>query len=226
MNQHRKSPSRSKASVITVFVLLIALIIAGGIWAFSTFKADIDAAPVPETISTETAQPTAEITAGKEFSLQYTEPEVKTEKIPVVVEEEKKQIPSTPAKLPQEPKVTEPAPVEPPVKPAPVDNSAMAWANSVMAKYGYWANPMTQWHFAPTLPPECPGDACVRTVSKSDTGEVVSIDLYMKTGMLIEYLLIHEVAHTNGIMNECAADAKAAEVMGTTEGQGYYNCPR
>jgi hypothetical protein len=119
-----------------------------------------------------------------------------------------------------------PVPVKPPVVTV---GPEMAWVNATTKKYGVYAEPRTVFKFGP-IPIRCAvngrnADACVITDKITYTDgrvEIVGITLYMDSNKLTEYLLFHEIAHTQGIYDECAADKFAAGVLGTAPGSGYY----
>lgn len=222
MGQHRRSRTNHKELIVIAIFVIITLISIFFAWNTLNSKEVQDSAVIePEIKSTAIAIP--EIVVPSNSEVQYIKPQVKTEPAPI-----KRVVPPV---VVEPPAISTPKPeveqTQAPVQTTPVVAPEMAYINSVFAKYNYWANPITKWHFVNALPDQCIGDACVKVVSKSDTGEVISIDLYMKpTAVQNDYVIIHEAVHTNGIMDECLADAETTKIRGTTEGQGFYQCDR
>lgn len=98
-------------------------------------------------------------------------------------------------------------------KPAPAPVGGMERISQIMAQYGVYAHPATRFHIG-TLPADCmPAHACV---VQDGVGK---IDFYMLPDQITPYLVIHEIAHTKGILDECAADNFTAQYVGH---RGHY----
>lgn len=90
----------------------------------------------------------------------------------------------------------------------PSAEGGMARINQIMTQYGVYAHPATQFHIG-SLPLECqPAHACV---IQDGLGK---IDFYMLPDQITPYLVIHEIAHTQGILDECVADNFTAKYVG------------
>lgn len=114
-----------------------------------------------------------------------------------------------------------PAPVPmPEVVPAPAPLSGMDWVNATMAKYGVYPHPQTQIVIG--TPPCGPGsDGCLSGLWQNDeTGEAFVPERAVLTLTIAphavgnEFVLFHEIAHSWGIIDECAADQYSYNVHG------------
>lgn len=131
-------------------------------------------------------------------------------------------IPSPTPTVPAQPKYVNP--VSTPVRPRPAEQKpaalkGQAWVDATMAKYGVWPPAGTQFIFGP-MPASCPGaDGCTVYSYHAD-GVPFNIKITLKPEVLSEYLLFHEIGHSKGVKDECAADNFSRSVIGPV--QGHY----
>lgn len=128
--------------------------------------------------------------------------------------------PVSPSPAPTRPRTVPAAPVQqkatPTASPTPT-LTGQAWVDATMAKYGVYAPAGTQFIFG-AMPATCPGaDGCTVYSYRAD-GIPFNVQITLKPGVLSEYLLFHEIGHSKGVRDECAADNFARSVVGPVKG--------
>lgn len=212
--------------IFFVFILIVNLI-SSGFDVINYEPADKQPTQIEQTEPTEITAP--------DVVLPKSEPKVSAIPLPEVLPETKLPPENQIVPKPKETAKAQPEPikettVEPKLEPQPIEvpiNNNMARVTEIMNKYQTFANPITEFHFGP-LHPDCAAvaaDACVITgsiVYPDGTTEVKQIDMYLQPHLLTEYLVVHEIQHTNGITDECQADIATNEIMGMPAGSGHY----
>lgn len=188
------------------------------------------AAPEPEPVTT-----TENIPDIRDKPLTFEAPEVGTTPSPAATPS------STPAPLPSvtllEPERPVPVPAAPAppsgtVGPSPLptatatnpDAGEYAKIEAIQDKYDTYAAPGTTFVVGPMPEGECRDNGahgCTTTISNRRTGEIHSITITILPGHVTDYLVIHEIMHSKGIHNECAADKATRKVIGNNHNFHY-----
>lgn len=120
----------------------------------------------------------------------------------------------------------EPAPVpvvpdpEPLPEPPAVVSNELAMIAEIQAQYGQYARAGTVWTVGPMPAGYCDGGlgCTIQTVGVDGLPDGASISVTILPGHVTPYVVMHEIAHTNGILDECAADQWALSIVGGTNG--------
>lgn len=148
-----------------------------------------------------------------------------------VVEPKVEVIPAPIAETPIKPNpATEPTfKPAPEAKPAPASRGALLpgetayqWIDRMQAEYGVYAYPGTQFFVAPSTPCTFQADilGCTEQwVLLDGTITHTNIKVHITDAAVGNlYVLFHEIAHTQGIMNECEADIYSRNITGIPGG--------